>query len=526
MIVIYKELENQPKFNINDNIISLVSENHWFLDSFHQRSIYFGYWVEIEEKIYKILERININDEIKYLNIINEREINLICSNNKINLFLDSQGLNLNSLNPIFLDIDVDFRVLYETGLKGENFRIIPNENLFVIITDKEIDINFYYEGELKFINQKYKLIYDYDKKRNSSFTENEVIKIFKGWIRNLKIFCSKKTPENNYFFNDNFNSLEAFILKRIFSLYTKNNGFRAGLPWFPQRWFRDELISLLFLNLNENLKEKILNYYLDNLENIWKFNKEKDNILTSDTLPLIIINLSEDQLKKEFKKILSLLKEWDKLFSIYKDNLLPKSTWMDSIERKRALELDFLYYLSLLKLNLINEAKKFKIFIKKKIFENKYPHEEFFRPNIFFAYFLVKDFFEKEEWENFFDKIIEENYLHWGGFSSINKKNIKFTPSYSGENPKSYHQGDSWFWLNNLAIFALSDLNKEKYNFYIKKLKEAEMKNLLKMGVPGFMSELSSAADLKYEASPIQLWSLTSLFYNIKRNGGRSSIG
>ncbi|GIW65965.1 MAG: hypothetical protein KatS3mg094_484 [Candidatus Parcubacteria bacterium] len=512
MIVVYNEFDNKPQFNIEQPIIPLIANNHWFLFSFDRRSVYFGYWMAIEKKFYKIVEKINIYEDIKKIEIINEKKIVLITKNNKINLFLDSQGFNLTAEKYILLDIDFDFRKIYETEIKNINFNIISQNNSFVIFFDN-LDVNVFFEGNLSYINQKIYVNYDYDLKRKSNFYQNEIYKLFKGWVINLKIFSSQKKIEKNIEINYE-NNLKNFIIKRIFSLYSTSQGFRAGLPWFPQRWFRDELISLLFLDNNFD-KSKIIYFYLENLEEIWNRNREDNYILAVDTLPLLIVNLENKIIEEKKDFLICLLRKWENLFNFYQDNLPPQSTWMDTIERKRAIEIDFLYYLSLLRLGLMNEAKKFKIFIKNKIFTNNYPQDEFLRPNLFFVYFLDKNFFNREQWIDFFDNLMANNYLEWGGFSSISKFNPNFIKNYSGELPYSYHQGDSWFWLNNLAYYALNDLNYD--NKYYLKISKAVMKNLFKMGVPGYISELSSAENLTYEGSPIQLWSLTSLFYNLK---------
>lgn len=526
MIVSYKEFKKLAQFNFNSLLISLISANHWFLKSFDKKSVYFGYWIETDNFFYKLLENINFQEEINEIIVINEKKINLSCKDNSISIYLDSQGLNIKAFKPTFITLEMDFRKLYEISIKDNNFKVIPQENSFFIISDDNVNINIVYEGSLRFVNKKIKVFYDYDKERNSSFFQNEIFQNFEGYVSYLKIFSPDKKPD----LLQVTSQLNNFLLKRIFSLFSFHNGFRAGLPWFPQRWFRDELISLLFLKINENsnlnfFKNKIFDYYLQNLEKIWNLNKENDGSLSADTFLLLVINLDKKLIEENKKKILDILNRWIKFFEIYEDKLPAKSTWMDTIERKRAIEIDFLFYLTLLKLSLNNEAKKFKMFIKNKIYSNKYPEEEFLRPNLFFCYFLDKNFFDNNNWEKFFDNLIKNNYLDWGGFSSLNKNHQSFQNKYSGENSLSYHQGDSWFWLNNLAYYALKDLNFKKYFIYTKKIRKAIMKNLLKMGVPGYLSELSSAEELKYEGSPIQLWSLSSLYYNF-RNGGRSSIG
>lgn len=519
MFIKYLELKKKIKFDTNDLIIALIAGHQWYFHSFAKKSVYFGYWLEIKDQIFKIIENINVNDDIKAIEIIDEKSLNLIFKDNKIFLYLDSQGLNFESLKPVFINIDLDIRKLYETALYEINYKLLANEKIYTLITNYNFDINIFYEGHLNYVNKFIEVFYDYDYQRKSIFLNNRLNRAFEGYITKLKIFSTYKNLDN--FYNFQFkNPIRSFIFKRILSLLVNNNKLRAGLPWFPQRWFRDELISLLFLKKCQffnNFRKKIINYYLENLDYFWQFNNDQNNhILSADTLLLTIINLEQELLTTNREKLIELIKRWEELFKINEDLLPPQSTWMDTLERKRALEIDFLYYLVLKKLGLLEKAKKFKLYIKNRIYHKNYFEDEFLRPNIFLCYFLDKNFFEKEEWEFFFNLLIENNYLSWGGFSSLNKNHPNFQNFYTGENPLSYHQGDSWFWLNNLGYYSLKDLNYLKYKNIINKMKKAIIKNLLAMGIPGYLSELSSANKITYEGSPVQLWSLTSLFYNL----------
>ncbi len=514
-----KDLEEYFEFEPTNPIIGLVMHNHWFIKSFNEKSIYFGYWIEINNSAYKLISDIEISEEIKEIEVVNNREVNIITDSSRIKIYLDEEGLNITSINPIFISIFLDCRKLYSNADEGNIYRVIPDSNKYYINFKQEFEkyeLNFfiYYEGNLRFINDLKQIEFDYDLKRNSAFYRFKILKGFEGYITKLKIFSENKNKILPIVSNTE-NPFKKFILDRILSLYNPDNGFKAGLPWFPQRWFRDELWTLLFLEKNSledlSLKENILEFYLNNLEKIYEKNKENDYIQAADTFLLIVNNLDDIKLIENAVKLKEILSNWEQTFNL--NNLPAKSTWMDTLNRKRAIEIDFLFYSALKKLKLENKALEFKTILKSHIFTKSYPKEELYSPNLFLAYFISKDFFEEFEWFNFFDIIIEKYYLNWGGFSTKEKDSENFYKKHTGEDPSSYHSGDSWFWINNIGAYVLYNLSYRKYEKYIEKIKEASIINILKMGVLGYSSELSSAENLKYEGSLIQLWSLSSFY-------------
>jgi glycogen debranching enzyme len=129
-------------------------------------------------------------------------------------------------------------------------------------------------------------------------------------------------------------------------------------------------------------------------------------------------------------------------------------------------------------------------------------------RPNIFLAYYLYPDLLSNEDWEKVFDNSFPKLWLDWGGITTIQKDSPLFCREYTGEDNKSYHRGDSWFYINNITAMCLYKLNKEKYKEYIHEIINASTQDILYNGIIGRPSELSSASSLKAEASLFQLWS------------------
>ena len=129
-------------------------------------------------------------------------------------------------------------------------------------------------------------------------------------------------------------------------------------------------------------------------------------------------------------------------------------------------------------------------------------------RPNIFIAAYVYPELLTNNEWGICFDNALKSLWLEWGGLSTIDKNNPLFTDTSTGEDIKSYHRGDSWFWINNLSAIVLNKINKNKFNKQIKKIIEASTEEILWKGCIGCHSELSSAKELRSEGTFNQAWS------------------
>lgn len=129
-------------------------------------------------------------------------------------------------------------------------------------------------------------------------------------------------------------------------------------------------------------------------------------------------------------------------------------------------------------------------------------------RPNIFIAAYAYPELLTGKEWEICFENALKNLWLDWGGLSTIDKSNALFTGTSTGEGIKSYHRGDSWFWINNLSALVLSRINKIKFKKQIQKIIEAGTEEILWKGCIGCHSELSSAKQLESGGCWSQAWS------------------
>jgi glycogen debranching enzyme len=320
-----------------------------------------------------------------------------------------------------------------------------------------------------------------------------------------------------------------------------------AGLPWFFQFWSRDLFVSLkaLMMDKEYNTVKKILMEYLHCfgedglLPN--RVPESRTGIKSADALgwyfrrwdELIAILREEGRLKDYFKKS-ELLWIFNKLedsinrvvMTYTKNNLAinkSQETWMDSVfegERDgarieiQALRMEmysFLYKVTGrkiyrdLRLRLIAKARE--VFWTGEYLKDG-AEDSTIRPNVFIAAYAWPDLLSREEWIKCFDYILPRLWLPWGGISTIDKNDRRFHAFNTGEEPASYHNGDSWYWINNMAALVLYRLDYSHFKEYVDKILEASCEDILFKGFIGCNSELSSAAEQKAQGCLNQAWS------------------
>ncbi len=329
-----------------------------------------------------------------------------------------------------------------------------------------------------------------------------------------------------------------------IRTMMVENNnkkGAYAGLPWFFQFWSRDEAVSLLQIcKLNKNLAEEIILSQLKSISTEGQVFKqrfrglENNDLQSADALGWMvnriwkIFNTCEiskslkgkiaGEITEKFEKVVSDLvqkRTIDDLVISYKNE-----TWMDSLERDGArIEIqactlqvyDFLYKFTkndqykILRDDLKNKVRG-KFYNGEILFDS--PQDKTVRPNIFLAAYLYPELLNKDEWEKCFDKILPKLYLEWGGISSVDKTSDMFIKQDTGEDSESYHNGNSWYWINNLTALVLYRLNAHKYSDQINAIMEASTNEILYGGICGHHSEVSSAEKQTSSGCGAQLWS------------------
>lgn len=436
----------------------------------------------------------------------------------KLYLIINNEGELLNNWKPIFLAYDAERNMPRERYV-FDALKIRVNKKIRLIIT---------------FSHDKKKAL---EKLDYVSENEEDIISAIKKSSL-LKLPHQKK----DFALLATINSLDLLITK----LKNNSRGIYAGLPWFHQTWARDELFCLKALILQKQyllVKEIITKYFelFSNPDNTLSLNgADIPGLLCLRTFELLT-NLTKNKLLNQYfsKMELNYIKEktlflFEKIKS--KEDLHgfinndSKDTWMDTITpldegRPGArIEIQSLY-LAVYDLLDFFGIKKDTVELKRLLrewFWNKGrildgfingSADERVRPNIFLAWYYYPDLFNKQEWESAFDFVLQECWLEWGGLSSISKKDQLFLPSHSGLGDASYHRGDSWFFINNVAALAMFTLNPHKYESYIEKIRVASENDLLYQGYLAHASEISDAIKQNARGCWSQAWSSATLY-------------
>jgi glycogen debranching enzyme len=419
--------------------------------------------------------------------------------------------------------------------------------------------------GNVKKKEEWKKSYYDFDEKRNSfpferyvfsplimrtsravfsvSESKKNAIKqadfVFKNIekLRKSQIDYYKRFFEREKINDKEINSAYLCALNSVDSLKVKDKGIFAGLPWFFQFWARDEAISMSPLIKQNDIKtaSRIIFKHLDSVQNDGGISiKHNDCTLESADAFGWISKRAESLIRVLNKRITTMpySKKIQQMLEHSVDKVIinriesrlvvnrENETWMDSLKREGSrieIQAMQLYMYSLMhKITKNNIYKKFEEELKKevlkKFWNNKYLADGLddftIRPNIFIAYYFYPQLLSKNQWVKCFDSIINALWNSWGGFSTIDKEDDLFIEEHTGEKNESYHNGDSWFWVNNLAALCLCRLDKKRYKKKIDKILQASTKEILWKGAISHHSELSSSKELRSEGCLAQAWS------------------
>jgi hypothetical protein len=553
MKVKYYEIDLEGESH--SDIIFLKNGNLWFFLSQKKKSRYFGGFIFCHNEALRFLDDIDFKDEIYEINILSPSEAIIYFKNNQayLNLTQDSLEITFSSYQEIKLTFDIKAifdndpfkRKIKIEKISSVSFLVeefFEGQGFIKLLIEADSPLNFQEVWKEKF--------FDFDYKRNSPPFNWYIFDGIYGKVREMKIKVVFPTTDKRGFEMDNtdkiypyesvqdsYKSVNNFLISRLNSLVL-DNYLPAGFFWFYENWYRDELLSMFLLtlinadnftqiNADKNIREnppkeyhlesaldprlsvdKRIKFYLYNLENVWNKNKPNGS-LTSDTFLLFLLNLPQDLFLVHFNLLENYLQKWRKEFNL--DNLPPYSTWMDTLERKDALEIDVLYLKALRRFAKVNKnyvplANNLKERIVKKIKENPID------VNLIFAFLFLEDIFTPNEWRNFFEKLLKENYLSWGGLATLPLNDPKFLDEDDGEKSKAYHQGDSWYFLNNLLAYSLAKIDFQRFKNFIQKIIESSFSDLFFDGALGWSSEISSAKERKSEGSLVQTWSIASL--------------
>ncbi|MFN3527508.1 MAG: amylo-alpha-1,6-glucosidase [Candidatus Altarchaeaceae archaeon] len=287
--------------------------------------------------------------------------------------------------------------------------------------------------------------------------------------------------------------------------------GIVAGYHWFEE-WGRDTMISILGLTLSTKryeISKSILkrwiklmhnglipNFISDNLN----FNSSDATLWLFNALYYYYLHTADKKFIEEiYESLIEAIESYINGNGIAKmdyDCLIisnPKSTWMDTLERKgKTVEINALWFnsLNILKFfsKLINRNFPYQEIIEnlKKNFEIFFNENEEFlydvidnnkkdnsiRPNQIFAISLPFSVINNKKAEKIFNKVFNELYTPYG-LRTLDKGNRNYIGIYEGNEErrnKAYHNGTVWPWLIGNFVDAYLKIN----NYTIESKKNA----------------------------------------------------
>ncbi|KKR36181.1 MAG: hypothetical protein UT66_C0001G0005 [candidate division CPR2 bacterium GW2011_GWC1_39_9] len=533
-------------------------------------SRYEGFFMRTAKGYIKILAGIEISGNLKPL----EMSVNHLFSTvgRKYHNFSESFSLDKESSVVIWeatekqkIKLFLDTRGIFDSPDFGRNFEITEKEGMTLVkYTDNTAEPIFVaiIAGNLKLLKEWSKKVYARDAQRNSApyslyefllgeaetekviisaaLTESEAINKANEFLTVSKIGFVKKDKENKRQTKlTDKSALETarYCARRNLEDLLRPDGLMAGFPWFVHPWSRDELLSLPALE--EAKAKKILKRYL---RADWPGGKIPVIIGSAHCSSDALGTLCWAILHAEFKlslddkihlagKILKALEELEKqenslgfIYSGYNES------WMDTIGREGyPIEIQTLYSKILeLAYFLTGDVKYDKkrsqllknirlYFLNEKVGITDILSDDTARPNIFLAAFFAPEILTNKEWEKCFDKVLPKLWLSWGGLASVEKGSPFYKDISSGESNQSYHNGDSWFMVNNIAALVLWNVNHRKYGRFIGKILEASTEEILYHNLIGHAGEISSAKSLDSWGCGSQAFSASTYLYLVR---------
>lgn len=517
MKVSYPEINFSAK--TKSDIIFLKNNHIWYFFSQQFKSRYFGGYFFYNNQAIKFIDQIILPSQVKEFQILSPDKVILNFDYFQCLIELTETSLIINLSNWENINLVFDIKQIFDNNPFKRRIDITPlTANIFFVKEsfDKfEVNLNIEADAPLKLNNIWQKNNMNFDKMRNSPPFEWWTYNGLEGKVRELKINLLQPSPKlspDKKIFSLTSNNLKNFFLRRLNSLVL-DSYLAAGFPWFFENWYRDELLTLYLTKnfIDNNFLNKRLNYYLVNLDYLWNKNKISSTIPTSDTLLLLIASLDYQSLITNYQLIEKYFNFWEKDYLKNEEiNLPPFSTWMDTKDRIKAIEISALYLKSLQQLSQVNKIFTPKVnYFKKKIINEI--NQEMFDINLIFVFFFLSDIFPKQKWINLFDKMLKKYFLDWGGLSTIEKTDKNFQKEDKGENSLAYHSGDSWYYLNNIFVQTLKINSIQKFQIQTNQIIMSSLEDILIDGALGFASEISDAQERKSKGALVQLWSIAS---------------
>jgi glycogen debranching enzyme len=349
------------------------------------------------------------------------------------------------------------------------------------------------------------------------------------GELKRLKIEGQKQTQTK-----DLARACAEHSLKQL-SVTRPIEGIYAGLPWFFQLWTRDELICAKAMEkLDPGQAKQIIMRYASNIGYDGKYT----SMFPSSELPAadaagwlfhraksIIQKIGKQErikLAEQLQHIMYLIIKFQTKDGFHYNNA--KETWMDTSfegddRQGFCIELQAMLlqmYRTMSELTGNPRYQEAEELLRQKTREKFWDgttlkdrlDDDTIRPNVFIAAYFYPELLTKEEWTRCFKNALQRLWLGWGGISTIDTGHRLFQDHYTGADNRSYHRGDSWYYLNNLAALVMQRTEPAVFAEYIKRILNASTEEILWRGASGHHAEVSSARMQGSEGCICQAWS------------------
>lgn len=311
--------------------------------------------------------------------------------------------------------------------------------------------------------------------------------------------------------------------------------GLYAGIPWFAQYWMRDFAISAGQLDVAD--AHAIIMRSVEEYASTGKLSgRSTGSLAYADTELFFFWRIQQlcdagactDEEKKSITTLLVAFLE-NELPKRMQNGLVvngPKETWMDTeykgsaragarveIQALACAVLAWAAHLTGEKKYADQEAAVLRA-AREALWDGSIladgAGDTAIRPNCFLAHRIYPNMLLKHEWEKAFAGALTALWLPWGGIATIAKDHPLFCGVDRGcEYPnQSYHHGNAWFFVNNIAAREMHLVNKEKFAAYIDAIMATSTRDILWSGIFGHHSEVSSANQFSPTGCLAQSWS------------------
>lgn len=514
-----------------------VPGGYWLHASEHSQ--YQGLFKRRDNSLFKYVDELRFDTDVHH---VSRGDSYVKLHGDDANILVDAtkSGLRILVSDPVSVDILVDTRYIHDYDDRGRIYNVEDDELTTITYTKYESDQRGHedYTASITVDASSWNTAgswtykdYAYDDRRG---TKHEFWVYHAGRFtvepgEPARIDCDAPIAHNE---NDALSQFE----------YIDDSEMRlaAGYPWFYQAWSRDEIISLdPMINDDPSRSKDILVGAAERDQGVKSV--EGSDLASADTP-----GWAARRTKQVLRQDVTLSEKEKTILSDYFQRCVDRATWQDGLVVNDALEtwmdtsggtgdtrsgarveiqagmlgvLDLLHDLTGEKAyeERYNDLRGA---VQNRLVKGGIVHDGFEngivdwtpRPNVFLAYYVHKDMLPDSTWKTTFAHVLDHCWLDWGGLSSIGQDHELFFPHHTGVDNRSYHRGDSWYYVNNVAAIAMHDVAPNEFLRRIEHIRRASRRDYERLGAVGAASEISSASEQETYGCFSQAWSLATL--------------